>query len=173
MIERSQVRVPAGAAGFFSSKGLCWLLFRHPFHPRCTAVARERFRWVCRKCRRQVAANTHASYLCSFQHSDTVSWRWFTQNLRRGSSSFTCGSSFTWHQPCNNQTARLNIHRSGYSAVWFYMAGWWCRCHVKLLPSRRIRLERRRREKRYSCNRSLSLKSSRIRYGLAYAICRK
>ena len=47
---------------------------------------------------------THAPYLCGFERGDTVNWYtvvWCTQNLRRD------GSSFTWHQPCNNQTAQL------------------------------------------------------------------
>ena len=42
MNERSRVRIPAGAAGEFSSPGLtfCADSFRYPFHPRVTAVAR-------------------------------------------------------------------------------------------------------------------------------------
>ena len=35
---------------------LCWLLFRYPFHPRVTAVARKRSRSFCQKCRWQVTA---------------------------------------------------------------------------------------------------------------------
>ena len=42
MIERSRVRIPAGTAGEFSSPGstFCADLFRYPFHPRVTAVAK-------------------------------------------------------------------------------------------------------------------------------------
>ena len=43
MIERSRVRIPAGTAGEFSSPGstFCADLFRYPFHPRVTTVARK------------------------------------------------------------------------------------------------------------------------------------
>ena len=59
MIERSRVRIPAGTAGeFFFSRVdfLCWLLFRYPFHPRVTTVARKKSRSFCQKCRWQVTA---------------------------------------------------------------------------------------------------------------------
>ena len=35
---------------------LCWLLFRYPFHPRVTTVARKKSRSFCQKCRCQVTA---------------------------------------------------------------------------------------------------------------------
>ena len=35
---------------------LCWLLFRYPFHPRVTTVARKKSRSFCQKCRWQVTA---------------------------------------------------------------------------------------------------------------------
>ena len=57
MIKRLRVRIPAGAAGEFSSpeSALCVLtLIRCPFHPRVTAVARKRPRSFCQKCRWQV-----------------------------------------------------------------------------------------------------------------------
>ena len=59
MIERSRVRIPAGTAEriFFSRVDfLCWLLFRYPFHPRVTTVARKKSRSFCQKCRWQVTA---------------------------------------------------------------------------------------------------------------------
>ena len=57
MIEGSRVRIPAGAAGEFSSpwSTFCADSFRYPFHPRVTAVARKRSRSFCQKCRWQVA----------------------------------------------------------------------------------------------------------------------
>ena len=46
-----------GGRIFFSRVDfLCWLLFRYPFHPRVTAVARKRPRSFCQKCRWQVTA---------------------------------------------------------------------------------------------------------------------
>ena len=41
---------------------LCWLLFRYPFHPRVTTVARKKSRSFCQKCRWQVTAK-HAHTL--------------------------------------------------------------------------------------------------------------
>ena len=35
---------------------LCWLLFRYPFHPRVTTVARKKSQSFCQKCRWQVTA---------------------------------------------------------------------------------------------------------------------
>ena len=47
-----------GGRIFFSRVDfLCWLLFRYPFHPRVTAVARKKSRSCCQKrCRWQVTA---------------------------------------------------------------------------------------------------------------------
>ena len=55
-IERLRVRIPAEAAGEFSSpeSSLCADSYRCPFHPRISAVARKRPRSFCQKCRRQV-----------------------------------------------------------------------------------------------------------------------
>ncbi len=46
-----------GGRIFFSRVDfLCWLLFRYPFHPRVTIVARKKSRPFCQKCRWQVTA---------------------------------------------------------------------------------------------------------------------
>ena len=50
---------------------LCWLLFRYPFHPRVTTVARKRSRSFCQKCRWQVTgkhAYTLRMWLCMKWH---------------------------------------------------------------------------------------------------------
>ena len=55
-----------GGRIFFSRVNfLCWLLFRYPFHPRVTAVARKKSRSFCQKCRWQVTAKTriHLTYV--------------------------------------------------------------------------------------------------------------
>ena len=56
MIERLRVRIPAGGVeSFLLQSQLCVLtLIRCPVHPRDTAVARERLRSFCQKCRWQV-----------------------------------------------------------------------------------------------------------------------
>ena len=92
---------------FFSRVNfLYWLLFRYQFHPRVTAVTHKRSRPFYQKCRWQVTDKhtciLHVTMWFRITWSDTVNWCmvvWCTQNLRRD------GSSFTWHQPCNNQTA--------------------------------------------------------------------
>ena len=81
---------PTRAAGDFSSPGSAFRADCY-FRIRSTPVLR---------------LNTHTPHLCGFEWSDTVTWcvvEWSAQNLRRD------GSSFTWHQPCNNQRA-LSVH---------------------------------------------------------------
>ena len=56
VIERLRVRIPAGAAGEFSSpeSTLCAESYSVSVPPRVTAVARKRPRSFCQKCRKQV-----------------------------------------------------------------------------------------------------------------------
>ena len=86
---------------FFSRASfLCWLLFWYPLHPCVTAVACKRSWSFFQKCSWQVTAKHPCTYLCGFEWSNTVNWCkivWCTQNMCQD------GSSFTWHQPCNNQ----------------------------------------------------------------------
>ena len=70
-------KVPGSSSGrssgriFFSRVNfLCWLLFRYPFHPRVTAVARKWSRSLCQKCRWQI---THAPYVRGFAWND-MTW---------------------------------------------------------------------------------------------------
>ena len=84
-----------GGRIFFSRVNfLCWLLFRHPFHPRVTAVARKRSRSSCQKCRWQVTAKhtyTLCMWLCTKWHG---AWLYGVHRTRWD------GSRFMWHQPC-------------------------------------------------------------------------
>ena len=86
----------SGGRIFFSRVDfLCWLVFRYSFHPRVTAVARERSRSFCQKCRWQITAK-HA-YTITYVALHEVTWSmvvWCTQDLGRD------GCSFMWHQPC-------------------------------------------------------------------------
>ena len=75
---------------------LCWLLFRYPFHPRVTAVARERPWLFYQKCRWQVTAKhayTLRMWLCMKWHS---AWLHGVHRTRLD------GSSCMWHQPCQH-----------------------------------------------------------------------
>ena len=84
-----------GGRIFFSRVNfLCWLLFRYPFHPRVTAVARKRPRSFCQKCGWQFTtkyACTLRMWLCMKWHG---AWLYGVHRTRRD------GSSFMWHQPC-------------------------------------------------------------------------
>ena len=96
---------------------LCWLLFWYPFHPRVTALARKKSQSFCQKRWWQVTAkHMHPVYIlyvcvveqwhCKLVHGSV----WCKQNVRRDN------SSFTWYQPCNNQTVH---HFGGYSKTRF------------------------------------------------------
>ena len=90
---------------------LCWLLFRYPFHPRLTAVARKRSRSFCQKCRWQVTAKhtyTLPMWLWVKWHCYLVhGWMVYTEPaLKR--------QHCTWHQPCNTQIALSVHHFRGY-----------------------------------------------------------
>ena len=73
---------------------LCWLLFRYPFLPRVTAVARKRSRLFCPKV--QVAGYSqtrmHLTYVAL--HEMTL-WMvvWCTQNAPRLMAAVSCGTS--------------------------------------------------------------------------------
>ena len=129
MIERSRVRVPAGAAGEFCSPGstFCADWFRHPFHPPVTAAAHKRSRSFCQKCRWPVTPKhtcTRRMWLRMKRHSKLVhgcrarertgAWLYFVWCILYGVNR-TCvkkGSSFTRHQQYNNEMALLRTpHR--------------------------------------------------------------
>ena len=103
MIERSRVRVPARAAGEFSSPGSTFcavrLLLRCPLHPSFTAVARKLSRSFCQKCGWQVTA----------KHTCIVLG---TPNLRRDDSSFTWHESYvtTGVTNCNHFDGHYKTH---------------------------------------------------------------
>ena len=84
-----------------SQNSLCWLLFRYPFHPCVTYVvlAHVKDPGYCVK-RRWQETLTHP--MCVASNKVTL-WTgaclYGAHSVRRG------GRSFTWHQPCNNQTA--------------------------------------------------------------------
>ena len=72
-----------GGRIFFSRVDfLCWLLFRYPFHPRVTTVARKKSRSFCQKCRWQVTAkNTHTPYVCGFYWTVLRHWSQLVPNM--------------------------------------------------------------------------------------------
>ena len=81
---------------FFRVNFLCWLLFRYPFHPCCTAVARKRPWSFCQKHRWQVTAKrmyTLRMWFCMKWH---CAWLYGVHRMCRD------GSSFMWHQPCQH-----------------------------------------------------------------------
>ena len=63
-----------GGRIFFSRVDfLCWLLFRYPFHPRVTTVARKKSRSFCQKCR--------WPYVCGFYWTVLRHWSQLVPNM--------------------------------------------------------------------------------------------
>ena len=88
----------SGGRIFFSRVNfLCWLLFRYPFHPRVTAVARKRPRSFCQKRRWQVTAKhayTLRMWLCMKWHG---AWLYGVRRTRRDWLSLAADSCGTSH----------------------------------------------------------------------------
>ena len=84
----------SGRRVFFSRVDfLCWLLFRYPFHPRVTAVARERSRSFCQKCRWQVTAKhayTLRMWICMKWHG---TWLYGVHRTYAETAAVSCGTS--------------------------------------------------------------------------------
>ena len=84
----------SGGRIFFSSVDfLCWLLFRYPFHPRVTAVARKRSRSFCQKCRWQVTAKhayTLRMWLCMKWHG---AWLYGVHRTCAETAAVSCSTS--------------------------------------------------------------------------------
>ena len=84
----------SGGRIFFSRVDfLCWLLFRYPFHPRVTAVARKRSWWFCQKCRWQVTAKhayTLRMWLCLKWHG---AWLYGVHRTCAKTAAVSCGTS--------------------------------------------------------------------------------
>ena len=83
-----------GGRIFFSRVDfLCWLLFRYPFHPRVTTVARKRSRSFCQKCRWQVTAKhayTLRMWLCMKWHG---AWLYGVHRTCAETAAVSCGTS--------------------------------------------------------------------------------
>ena len=96
MIKRSWVRIPAGAAGEFSSPGSTFCadsyfsIHSTPMLPHWVSLPRS----FCQKCGWQVTAKyacTLCMWLCMKLHG---TWLYSVHRMCRD------GSSFMWHQPC-------------------------------------------------------------------------
>ncbi len=62
-----------GGRIFFSRVDfLCWLLFRYPFHPRVTTVAKKDPGHSAKSAGGMLQLNTHTPYVCGFAWSDMV-----------------------------------------------------------------------------------------------------
>ena len=85
----------SGRRIFFSRVNFlcCWLLFRYPFYPRVTAVARKRSRSFCQKCRWQVTAKhayTLRLWLCMKWHG---AWLYGVHRTCAETAAVSCGTS--------------------------------------------------------------------------------
>ena len=96
MIERLRVRIPAGAAGEFSSPGSTFCAdsyFGIRSTPRVTAVARKRSWSFCQKCRWQVTAKhayTLRMWLCMKWHG---AWLYDVHRTCAETAAVSCGIS--------------------------------------------------------------------------------
>ena len=114
----------SGGRIFFSRVNfLCWLLFRYPFHPRVTAVARKRPR---QRCRWQVTAKHAYSLRMWFCMKWHGAWLYHSgvHRTRRD------GSRFLWHQPCQRckYTTSVDIQKrtiKRYSLMYNHMRAQW------------------------------------------------
>ena len=97
---------------------LCWLLFGITLPPLCYSKRSQSF---CQKWGWQVTAEQHTPYNVAL-HEAMWGGAWLYGVHR------TCrnGSSFTWHQPCNNRKV-LQVHHSGrYTKCSFSIMRWKC-----------------------------------------------
>ena len=119
MIDRSWVQVPARAAGEFSSPGSkisCWLLFRYPFHPRVTAVARKRSRSFCQKCRLQVTAK-HTYVALNEVALYTGAWLNGVHRTCAETEASWCGTSHATTTERYQYTTFVNIKNTRYKRI--------------------------------------------------------
>ena len=94
-----------GGRIFFSRVDfLCWLLFRYPFHPRVTTVARKISRSFCQKCRWQVTA----------KHAYTLRM-WLLLN-RASALLTTCPEYVKWHLRTLSINSSSSSPLSGFQA---------------------------------------------------------
>ena len=94
-VASSNPRRNGGRILFSGVDFLCWLLFRYPFHPRVTAVARKRSRSFCPKCRWQVTAKhayTIHVWLCMKWHG---AWLYGVHRTCAETAATSCGTSHT------------------------------------------------------------------------------
>ena len=83
-----------GGRIFFSRVDfLCWLWYRHPFHPRVTAVARKKSRSFCQKCMWEVTAKhayTLRMWLCMKLYG---AWLYGVHRTSAETAAVSCGTS--------------------------------------------------------------------------------
>ena len=71
-----------GGRIFFSRVDfLCWLLFRYPFHPRVTTVARKKSRHSAKSAAGRLQLNTHTPYVCGFYWTVLRHWSQLVPNM--------------------------------------------------------------------------------------------
>ena len=71
-----------GGRIFFSRVDfLCWLLFRYPFHPRVTTVARKNPGHSAKSAGGRLQLNTHTPYVCGFYWTVLRHWSQLVPNM--------------------------------------------------------------------------------------------
>ena len=98
MIERSQVRIPAGVAGDFSSPGSTFCADAYFGIQSTPALLQQHVKdhsHSVKSAGGRLQLNTHFTNVALHEVTQSMVV-WCTQNLRRD------GSSFMWHQPCQH-----------------------------------------------------------------------
>ena len=102
-----------GGRIFFSRVDfLCWLLFRYPFQPCVTAVARKRSRSFCQKCRWQVTAK-HTYTLHVALHD--VAWLYGVHRTCTETAAVSCGTSHA--SAVSTPLRSMNIKKMHYKKL--------------------------------------------------------
>ena len=110
-IERSRVRIPAGAEEFsFPGSTFCADSY-FGIQPRVTAVARKRPRSFCQKCWLQVTAKHACTLRMWLRMKWHSAWLYGVHKTRRD------GSSFMWHQPCQRRKYTIKRATKSYSLM--------------------------------------------------------
>ena len=112
----------SGGIIFFSGVNfLCWLLFRYPFHPRVTAVARKRSRSFCQKRGWQVTAKhayTLRMWLCMRWHG---AWLYGVHRTRRDWLSQAADSCGTSHASAVSTPHRWIFKKTRYKKLFTHV----------------------------------------------------
>ena len=122
MIEKSRVRVPAGAAGEISSPGSTFCADSYCCIRSTPVLPQQHVEdpgHSAKSAGGKLQLNTHSPYLCGFEGSDIVNWcmvKWCTQNLRQNGS-ISGGTSHATTKERYQYTTPVDINDTRYERL--------------------------------------------------------